>query len=170
MGKRKREKSAGSLSRAAITELVSRKLTIATAESCTGGLLTGALTSVPGSSDAVFGGFITYANAAKTKFIGVPSRLIRDYGAVSSQVARSMAEGARSTARTDVGVGITGVAGPGGGSDKKPVGLVYVAVATKDATHFVEKRFGEIGRDEVRARSVEAALELLLEVLSTDEP
>ena len=169
MGKRKSAKSTGSLSKALIAELIARKLTVATAESCTGGLFTGALTSVPGSSDTVYGGFITYANAAKTKFIGVPARQIRDYGAVSSQVARSMAEGARSTARTDIGVGITGVAGPGGGSDKKPVGLVYVAVATKEATHFVENRFGEIGRNEVRAKSVEAALELLLEVLSTEE-
>ena len=160
-------KSTAAASRELIGFLIERKMTIATAESCTGGLLAAALTSVPGASDAVYGGFVTYANAAKTKLIGVPARLIRDYGAVSSQVARSMAEGARTTARVSIGVGITGVAGPSGGTDKKPVGLVYIAVATADATHFIENRFGPIGRDEVRAKSVDAALELLLKLASS---
>src|SRR6185437_8563831 len=109
----------------AIEALKAGKLMVATAESCTGGLIAGALTSIAGSSDVVYGGFFTYANAAKTSMIGVPARLIRDYGAVSSQVARAMADGARNRARVDIAIAVTGVAGPSGGSEKKPVGLVY---------------------------------------------
>jgi nicotinamide-nucleotide amidase len=161
--------STAAASREVVALLTELKLTIATAESCTGGLLAAALTGVPGASETVYGGFITYANSAKTKLIGVPARLIRDHGAVSSQVARTMAEGARSTAQTSIGVGITGIAGPTGGTEKKPVGLVYVAVATADATEFVESRFGTIGRDKVRAKSVDAALALLLKMLSPNE-
>lgn len=144
-----------------------RKLTLATAESCTGGLLAAALTAVPGASNVLYGGFVTYSNAAKTRFIGVPARTIRDHGAVSSHVARAMADGARTTARTDIAVSVTGIAGPTGGSEKKPVGLVYFACATDADTFVVEKRFGSIGRDAIRAMSVEAALELVLKVLET---
>ena len=155
-----------SLAAEIIALLSDSKQTIALAESCTGGLLSAALTSVPGASVAVYGGFVTYSNAAKTRLIGVPPRLIRDYGAVSTQVARAMANGARTTASTDVAVGITGIAGPDGGSNDKPVGLVHIAVATEHDTTVREFRFGPVGRDEVRTRSVEAALALLLEVLS----
>ncbi|MDB5505797.1 MAG: CinA [Devosia sp.] len=155
-----------SLAKEIIALLTDSKQTIALAESCTGGLLSAALTGVPGASIAVYGGFVTYSNSAKTRLIGVPARLIRDYGAVSTQVARAMANGARTTAHTDVAVSVTGIAGPTGGSDEKPVGLVHIAVATEHDTTVREFRFGPVGRDEVRSLSVDAALALLLEVLS----
>lgn len=152
-----------------IDTLVSRKLTLATAESCTAGLLSGAITDVPGSSAAFYGGFVTYSNAAKSRMIGVPSRMIEDHGAVSAPVARAMADGARNTARTDLAVSITGIAGPDGGTERKPVGLVFFAVATKDGTDVQEKRFGDIGRDAIRKASVETALEMVLETLKKPE-
>jgi nicotinamide-nucleotide amidase len=141
-----------------------RHLTVATAESCTGGLVAGALTSIPGSSDIVYGGFVTYANEAKTRMIGVPARLIRDFGAVSPQVARSMADGTRSTALVDITISITGIAGPGGGSERKPVGLVYFACSTHEGTRVLERRYGDLGRDGIREAAVLTALELLVEV------
>lgn len=141
--------------------------TIVTAESCTGGMVAAALTDVPGASQAFFGGYVTYANMAKSRMIHVQARLIRDYGAVSNQVARAMADGARNTAHADYAVAITGIAGPDGGSEKKPVGLVYVAVSTELATVVIEHKFGDLGRDEIRKASVAAALELVLEVLSS---
>lgn len=143
--------------------------TIVTAESCTGGLIAAALTDIPGSSAAVYGGFITYSNNAKARMIQVPPRLIRDYGAVSNQVARAMADGARNTARTDYAIAATGIAGPSGGSEKKPVGLVYVAVSTELATVVIEHRFGDLGRAEIRQATAAAALDLILQVLTTDE-
>src|SRR5690606_36133902 len=112
-----------------------------TAESCTGGLVAAALTSVAGSSAILHGGFVTYANAAKTAMIGVPAALIDRHGAVSEQVARSMAEGARKTAGVDLAIAITGIAGPGGGSDEKPLGLVHFGLATADGTAHREERF-----------------------------
>lgn len=108
--------------------------TVATAESCTGGMVAAALTEVPGSSDVVDRGFVTYTNTAKHQMIGVPLHLFESVGAVSEEVARAMAEGARKTAGVDVACGITGVAGPGGGSAEKPVGLVHIAAATADKT------------------------------------
>jgi len=143
--------------------------TIVTAESCTGGLIAAALTDVPGASAAVHGGYIAYSNAAKSRMIQVPSRLIHDYGAVSNQVARAMADGARNTARVDIAVSATGIAGPDGGTEKKPVGLVYVAVSTDLATVVIEHRFGDIGREEVRKATVAAALDLVMQVMSSDE-
>jgi nicotinamide-nucleotide amidase len=148
----------------AVEALAAAKLSVVTAESCTGGLVGGALTSVPGSSAVVHGGFITYANAAKTAMLAVPARLIRDYGAVSAQVARAMADGARNKAHVDLAVSITGIAGPDGGSDKKPVGLVYLACATHEGTKVVEKRFGDLGRDGIREASTLAALALIADV------
>ncbi|WDR05795.1 CinA family protein [Devosia rhodophyticola] len=139
--------------------------TVVTVESCTGGLVAAAITDVPGASAVLYGGYITYANTAKTRMIRVPARLVRDYGAVSNQVARAMADGARNTARTDFAIAVTGIAGPDGGSDKKPVGLVYVAVSSENATLVIENRFGDIGRDNIRAESVHAALKLMLQVL-----
>jgi len=150
--------------KAAIQALTAGKMSVAMAESCTGGLIGGALTSISGSSEVVYGGFITYDNAAKTAMIGVPARLIRDYGAVSSQVARAMADGARNRARCDISIAVTGVAGPTGGTAKKPVGLVYLACATHEGTRVVEKQFGDLGRDGVREASVLAALELVVDV------
>jgi nicotinamide-nucleotide amidase len=148
----------------AIEALKQAKFSVATAESCTGGLVAGALTSIWGASDVVKGGFVTYANTAKSTMIGVQARLIRDYGAVSAQVARAMADGARNRAQVDLAVGVTGVAGPKGGTEKKPVGLVYLACATHEGTRVIEKRFGDLGRDGVRQAAVLAALELITEV------
>jgi len=150
----------------AIEALKAGKLTVATAESCTGGLIAGALTSIPGSSDVVYGGFVTYANNAKTNMIGVPARLIRDYGAVSGQVARAMADGARNRGQVDVAIAVTGIAGPAGGSDKKPVGLVYFGCATHEGTRVVERHFGNLGRDGIREASVLAAIEILTDVVT----
>lgn len=139
-----------------------RGWTLATAESCTGGLVAGALTEVPGSSDVVDRGFVTYSNAAKMAMIGVPEATLAAHGAVSEATARAMAEGALKAAGVNAAVAITGVAGPGGGSETKPVGLVHFACARRDGeTVHREKRFGEIGRAEVRRLSVLEALDLL---------
>ena len=146
--------------------LASANKSIVTAESCTGGMIAAALTDIPGASKAFFGGYVTYANDAKSRMIHVQARLIRDYGAVSNQVARAMADGARNTAHADYAVAVTGVAGPDGGSDKKPVGLVYVAVSSELATVVIEHRFGDLGRAEIRKASVKAALDLVVEVLN----
>ena len=146
--------------------LVGRKQMIVTAESCTGGMVASALTDIPGASAAVYGGYVTYANTAKSRMIHVQARLIRDYGAVSNQVARAMADGARNTARADYAVAVTGIAGPDGGSDKKPVGLVYVAVSTELATVVIEHKFGDLGREEIRKASVRAALDVVIQVLN----
>lgn len=160
----KMPKAVAEKAKAAIEALKASKLTVATAESCSGGLVAGALTSISGSSEVVYGGFITYANTAKSTMIGVPARLIRDYGAVSAQVARAMADGARSKGRVDLAIAVTGVAGPTGGTDKKPVGLVYIACATHEGTRVIERRFGDTGRDGIREGSVLAALDLIVEV------
>ena len=141
-------------------------LTLATVESCTGGLMAGALTAVPGSSDVVDRGFVTYSNAAKTALVGVDSALIEAHGAVSEAVARSMAEGGVHVGGVDVAVAITGVAGPGGGSVDKPVGLVHFAVARAGRqTAHREMRFGDLGREAVRLQSVRVALGMLAEAL-----
>ena len=139
---------------------------IATAESCTGGLIAGALTDIAGSSDVVDRGFVTYSNEAKAEMIGVPMELINRVGAVSKEVALSMAEGALSHSRADVTVAVTGIAGPGGGSDEKPVGLVHIASARKGyPTLHRECRFGPKTRAEIRHATVLAALDLVLENL-----
>ena len=151
------------LARTVIEAAAGRGLTIATAESCTGGLVSGALTAIAGSSAVVERGLVTYSNAAKADLLGVPMDLIEQHGAVSRAVARAMAEGAlvRSTAR--VSVSVTGVAGPGGGSTDKPVGLVHFAAAGPAGLIHVEHRFGDIGREAVRLDSVRVALQLLLD-------
>ncbi|MDQ0504301.1 CinA family protein [Xanthobacter agilis] len=141
-----------------------RGWTIATAESCTGGLVAGALTAVPGSSDVMDRGFVTYSNAAKMAMLGVPEATLAAHGAVSAETARAMAEGARAAAGVSAAVSITGVAGPGGGSTEKPVGLVHFACARPDgATRYCEMRFGALDRGEIRRRSVLVALSLLAE-------
>jgi nicotinamide-nucleotide amidase len=135
---------------------------IATAESCTGGLVAALLTEIAGSSAVVERGFITYSNEAKTELIGVPAGLIAAHGAVSEPVARAMAEGALAHSRADVTVGVTGIAGPGGGSAAKPVGLVHFGLARRGvATVHLERRYGDLGRETVRLRAVEDALGLL---------
>lgn len=138
------------------------RLTVATVESCTGGLVSAALTAIPGSSDVVNGGLATYSNAAKTMLAGVPADMIASYGAVSEPVARAMAEGGRSRLAADLAVSITGVAGPGGGSVEKPVGLVHFACTDGRKTVHREMRFGPLSRDEIRRLSVLTALEMLL--------
>jgi nicotinamide-nucleotide amidase len=137
-------------------------LKITTAESCTGGLVAGLLTEVPGSSAVVERGFVVYSNEAKEDLLGVPSETIRAQGAVSEATARAMAEGALQASRADVAVSVTGVAGPDGGTASKPVGLVHFACARRGvATAAREVRFGDIGRANVRLASVRVALELL---------
>jgi nicotinamide-nucleotide amidase len=138
---------------------------VATAESCTGGLVAGAITSIAGSSDVFEQGFITYANAAKTSMIGVDAALIRQHGAVSAEVARAVADGALQTASADLAVAVTGIAGPGGGTPDKPVGLVFIGIASRtDATSVQCCEFGDIGRESVRIASVREALRLLEKV------
>jgi nicotinamide-nucleotide amidase len=143
--------------------LTDKKLMLATAESCTGGLVAAAITDVAGSSAVLDRGFVTYSNAAKTEMLGVPAGLIEANGAVSAEVARAMAEGALRNSHAKIAVAVTGVAGPGGGSDLKPVGLVHFACATLEKTIHVEKRFGDLGRDHIRAAAVKTALQLILD-------
>jgi nicotinamide-nucleotide amidase len=139
-----------------------RGLKIATAESCTGGLVAGALTEIAGSSDVVDRGFVTYSNAAKEAMLGVPAATLKRYGAVSAETASAMAAGALKNSEGDITVAITGIAGPGGGSAQKPVGLVHFAAASRDGRQLaVHRRFGKIGRRRVRERSVVQALALL---------
>jgi nicotinamide-nucleotide amidase len=141
-------------------------VTLATAESCTGGLVAGVLTAIAGSSDVVDRGFVTYSNAAKIGMLGVPAHLIDAHGAVSEPVARAMAAGARASADVGVSVAITGIAGPGGGSAEKPVGLVWFAAASAAGVTAREARFGDIGREAVRLESVRVALTMLQEAIS----
>jgi nicotinamide-nucleotide amidase len=144
-----------------LTDLQRHALLITTAESCTGGLLAGVLTEVPGSSGMVERGFVTYSNASKSELLGVCDDLIARYGAVSEEVARAMAEGALLRTPAHIAVSVTGIAGPDGGSPEKPVGLVYVGVAAKgEETRTLECRFGDIGRSEIRLASVREALKL----------
>lgn len=145
-----------------VAKLRARHLKVATAESCTGGLIAGAITSVAGSSDVFDQGFVTYANSAKTAMIGVDGGLLEEHGAVSAEVGYAMAEGALNTAAADVAVAVTGIAGPGGGMPGKPVGLVFIAIACRDAaTHVQRFEFGDIGREGVRLATVREALKLL---------
>ena len=139
-----------------------RGLTIATAESCTGGLVAGALTEIPGSSAVVERGFVTYSNAAKTDLLGVPAGLIETVGAVSEDVARAMAAGALEHSPASLAVAITGIAGPGGGTAEKPVGLVHFAAAarTGEVCH-VRRLFKNEGRSAIRLAAVAEALTLL---------
>lgn len=147
-----------------IAALKAKGLTVSTAESCTGGLIAGALTSISGSSDVVYGGFITYANEAKISIIGVPYALLKQHGAVSKEVAVAMAEGAMGTAGTHIAIAVTGIAGPLGGSADKPVGLVHFALASDDETTHVKKVFANLDRDGVRHATVVQALKMLLKL------
>ncbi|MBO1039413.1 CinA family protein [Brucella pituitosa] len=141
---------------------------IATAESCTGGLIAGALTDIAGSSDVVDRGFVTYSNEAKNEMIGVPLALINSNGAVSKEVAIAMAEGALAHSRAGISIAVTGIAGPGGGSVQKPVGLVHIASARKGfATLHKECRFGEKSREDIRHETVLSALGLVLAALNS---
>ncbi len=143
----------------------SKGVIICTAESCTGGLLSGCLTEIAGSSDVFDRAFITYSNAAKSEMLGVPPELIARAGAVSEAVARAMAEGALRKANASLAVAITGIAGPGGGSPGKPVGTVHFAVARADGARHLHCAFGALGRGEIRLASVHTALDLLSEMI-----
>jgi nicotinamide-nucleotide amidase len=147
-----------------------RGLKVATAESCTGGLVAALLTEIAGSSAVIERGFVTYSNKAKTELLGVPGDILADHGAVSEPVARAMAEGALQKSRANLTVSITGVAGPGGGTPMKPVGTVHFACA-RENHGLIHRRedFGEIGRAEVRLASVRTALEMLDQMV-TDHP
>lgn len=144
-----------------------RGLRVVTAESCTGGLIAALLTDIPGSSSVFERGFVTYSNAAKTELLGVPAPLIESEGAVSRAVALAMADGALQGAGVGIAVSVTGVAGPGGGSDAKPVGLVHFGLAVRGAptAHRVEC-YGDLGRSAVRLAAVSTALDLLAQGVS----
>ncbi|MBM3531169.1 MAG: CinA family protein [Alphaproteobacteria bacterium] len=149
----------------------SRGLMVATAESCTGGLVAAALTDIAGSSSVVDRGFVTYSNAAKQAMVGVPKATIEKHGAVSRETAEAMAKGAVSKATADIAVSITGIAGPGGGSEAKPVGLVHFAAASHGGRVLHrERRYGDLGRAEVRRRAVLDALGLLSELATSATP
>src|SRR4051794_35786071 len=138
----------------------------ATAESCTGGLIAACLTAIPGSSDVVDRGFVTYSNEAKQELLGVPAGLLTIHGAVSEPVARAMAEGALHHSRAQVAVAVTGIAGPGGGTATKPVGLVHFGLAANgQPTRHLERSYGDLGREPVRRKAVEDALSLLEQAL-----
>ena len=146
-----------------------RGLKVATAESCTGGLVAAALTDIAGSSDVFDRGFIPYSNEAKQEILGVPPATLTQHGAVSAQTAAAMAQGTLARSRADLAVAVTGIAGPGGGSAEKPVGLVHFAAATHHDLIAREKRFGDIGRAEVRRLSVLEALALLQDLVGRDQ-
>ncbi len=148
--------------RALLERLQRHALLVATAESCTGGLICGLLTEIPGASGMVERGFVTYSNAAKTKMLGVAEELIARHGAVSEEVARAMADGALRHSLAHIALSVTGIAGPDGGSQEKPVGLVYLGVAARgETTRVRECRFGNIGRSEIRLASVREAIALM---------
>jgi nicotinamide-nucleotide amidase len=155
------------LARRVLDACRARGATLATAESCTGGLVAGALTDVAGSSDVLDRGFVTYSNAAKEEMLGVAAAALARHGAVSRETAEAMARGALARSGADLSVAITGIAGPRGGSADKPVGLVHFAAAARDGRLIHrEKRFGDVGRHEVRLASVVEALQMLLELAS----
>lgn len=159
------------LAAALLVELERQGLMVATAESCTGGLVAALLTAVPGSSRVVDRGFITYSDEAKAQMLGVPMTLIAAHGAVSAEVARAMAEGAQLRSIATLAVSITGIAGPDGGSVEKPVGLVHFACARLEhKTLHVERRYGDIGRHEIRMASVAQAFALIRDCITSPGP
>lgn len=141
-------------------QLTSTQKTLATAESCTGGLIAHTLTNIPGASNWFKGGLIAYANEAKTAFLGVPATLINTYGAVSPFVAKAMAQGARKRFKTNFAVATTGIAGPGGGTPGKPVGLVYIAVTSARKT-VIKKFIFKGSRSRIKEQTLQKALQLL---------
>ena len=151
------------LAEAVLADCRARHWHVATAESCTGGLVAGALTAVAGSSDVVERGFVAYSNEAKMELLGVPGDTIAAHGAVSAQTAAAMARGAVALAGVDLAVSIIGVAGPGGGTPQKPIGLVYLGVTRRDGAARVERRIFPGDRSEIRQAALVLALELLRE-------
>lgn len=156
----------GKIAKQVLDACQQRDFMLATAESCTGGMISAALTGIAGSSSVVERGFVTYTNEAKQQMLGVPADLFESVGAVSEDVARAMSEGAIAHSRAHVSVSVTGIAGPGGGTDDKPVGLVHMAVAVKDGKTLHERHVFKGDRGEVRNQAVEAAFNLVLSALS----
>jgi nicotinamide-nucleotide amidase len=151
--------------RRVIDACIARRMMIATAESCTGGLVAAALTEIPGSSAVVACGFVTYSNDAKETMLGVAPDILRAHGAVSGATAQAMVDGALKRGSVDIAVAVTGVAGPGGGSPEKPVGLVHFAAAARNGRALArEERYGDIGRSKIRRQSVLVALAMLQEL------
>ncbi len=148
-----------------ILKLIEKNITIATAESCTGGSLGKIITSVPGASSIYGYGFITYANEAKENLLGVPHSVLETVGAVSPETALAMAEGARRVSGSDIAVSVTGIAGPGGGTPEKPVGLVYIAIADKNGIEYRKLNL-DGNRDEVRAKTCDEVFKLICERLN----
>lgn len=148
-----------------LTRCHAKGLQIATAESCTGGMIAAAITDIPGASDVFDRGFITYSNPSKTGMLGVEPSLIDEVGAVSDEVACAMAEGALHHSGADVAVSVTGIAGPGGGTEAKPVGTVHIAVAARGTGAYPQRYLFEGNRDAIRQQTVDAALALLLEMV-----
>ncbi|MEB2843645.1 nicotinamide-nucleotide amidohydrolase family protein [Rhizobiales bacterium RZME27] len=145
-----------------IADFTARGLMVATAESCTGGLIAGALTEIAGSSAVVDRGLVTYTNVSKTDILGVSVDTLKDFGAVSRETALEMAAGALKASQAQISVAVTGIAGPGGGSAKKPVGLVHLAASNRDGKILHrEMRYGDIGRSEVRLATLRTAFEML---------
>ncbi|MCM2439774.1 CinA family protein [Agrobacterium vitis] len=151
--------------RTIIEDFTRRGLTIATAESCTGGLIAGLLTEIAGSSAVVDRGYVTYSNQAKMDMLGVPSLTLEAYGAVSRQTALAMAHGALYRSGASISVAVTGIAGPGGGSDEKPVGLVHLASASRSGAILLHAmRYGDLGREGIRLATIRTALAMLGEI------
>ena len=145
--------------------LKKQRLTVAIAESCTGGLIAHTLTNISGSSDYFDRGIVSYSNEAKSELLGVPEDMLKEYGAVSEQVAKAMAEGIRTTSNVDIGIATTGIAGPTGGTKEKPVGLIYIAISTEEKT--IVKRFQFSGdRLQNKESTCNAALTMLLDYLT----
>jgi len=155
-----------SLARAVIEQSLAQGVTIITAESCTGGLVAGALTAIPGSSAVVEGGFVTYSNAQKHAALGVPLDMLERYGAVSEPVAKAMTEGALTHSSATLALSTTGIAGPGGGTATKPVGLVHMAVRKRDGVTLHRAPVFSGDRDAVREQTVATVLTMALEVLA----
>ena len=150
---------------AIVAEFTQKKLLIATAESCTAGLIAGAITEIAGSSVVFDRGFVTYSNEAKREMIGVANATLKAHGAVSRPTALEMAQGAIGNSGANISIAVTGIAGPGGGTEEKPVGLVHLAAArTGYETLHREMRYGDIGRSAVRLATVRTALEMLIEI------
>ena len=148
-----------------VVDFTQAGLMVATAESCTGGLIAGALTEIPGSSAVVERGFVTYTNVAKMEMLGVQEETLARFGAVSRETALQMVRGALFRSRADLAVAVTGVAGPGGGSADKPVGLVHLAARSRAGRLLhKEMRYGDIGRDGVRLATLKTALEMLIDL------
>ncbi len=142
------------------------RVTLSSAESCTGGLILGCLTEIAGSSDVVDRGFVTYSNAAKTEMIGVPASLIARFGAVSEAVARAMANGALANSNAEIAIAVTGIAGPDGATADKPVGLVHLAAARRGGVVLHERRVFPGGRSAVRMATLDAALDLIARMVT----